>query len=296
MELRHLRYFIAVALEENVSKAALKLHVSQPALSRQVRDLEEELGFDLLERNAKSVRLTEAGHAFLEEASEVLERLEQGIEAARAVAMKDTGEIHVGYAPSLSPRLLPPILRAFQKRNPKVKVKLHDLSSEEMLSRIQDESLQFALIARPRKSKLRGLKFEPLQEEQIVLAVSPNHRYAKRKSVKSGSLKDEEIAVFSKSEYPDYHDLLERIFKDTKKIPKLGEESDGMASLISSVEVGNLVAIVTDSISCVAGERLKLVSLDPEPDPLCIGIAWKDGKLGDAETAFLDVATTADSP
>ena len=90
MELRHLRYFIAVALEENVSKAALKLHVSQPALSRQVRDLEEEMGITLLERGAKSIKLTEAGRVFLDEASDVLERLELAIQRARA-ASNDCG-------------------------------------------------------------------------------------------------------------------------------------------------------------------------------------------------------------
>src|SRR3954452_3935003 len=84
VELRHLRYFVAVAELENVSRAALKLHVSQPALSRQIRDLEEELGFPLLERSAKSVRLTEAGRVFLEESREALQRTEQAVKKARA--------------------------------------------------------------------------------------------------------------------------------------------------------------------------------------------------------------------
>src|SRR3989442_12002121 len=98
MELRHLRYFIGVAEAENVSRAALKLHVSQPGLSRQVRDLEEELGFLLLERSAKSVRLTEAGRAFLNEARAVLQRADEAVKAARGIALGGTNEIHVGYA------------------------------------------------------------------------------------------------------------------------------------------------------------------------------------------------------
>src|SRR5206468_11636846 len=104
MELRHLRYFIGVAEEENVSRAALKLHVSQPALSRQIRDLEEELGFLLLERSARSVRLTEAGRAFLIEARAVLQRAEDAVKAARAIATGQRGELHVGYAPSVTAR------------------------------------------------------------------------------------------------------------------------------------------------------------------------------------------------
>src|SRR5437868_2434165 len=127
MELRHLRYFVAVAEAENVSRAALKLHVSQPALSRQIRDLEEELGFNLLERSAKSVRLTEAGRVFLAESRAVLARVNDAVNAARQIAIGAHGELHVGYAPTLAVRILPPALRAFQSALPGVRVKLHDL-------------------------------------------------------------------------------------------------------------------------------------------------------------------------
>src|ERR1041385_771420 len=96
MELRHLRSFVAVAEQENVSRAALKLHVSQPGISRQIRDLEEELGFSLLQRSAKSVRLTEAGRVFLKEARAVLERANEAVEAARLAASGNGGELHIG--------------------------------------------------------------------------------------------------------------------------------------------------------------------------------------------------------
>src|SRR5438552_233947 len=111
MELRHLRYFVAVAEAENVTRAALKLHVSQPALSRQIRDLEDELGFLLLQRDGKSVRLTEAGRAFLSEARAVLKRSEDAISAGRAIASGQQDELHVGYAPSLTAKSMPPTLR-----------------------------------------------------------------------------------------------------------------------------------------------------------------------------------------
>src|SRR5271167_2639368 len=111
MELRHLRYFVAVAEAENVTRAATKLHVSQPALSRQIHDLEEEIGFPLFERSAKSVRLTDAGRLFLNEARAVIERAELAVKNARAVAGGIRGEIHVGYAPSLTVQILPLTLR-----------------------------------------------------------------------------------------------------------------------------------------------------------------------------------------
>src|SRR5262249_6565892 len=134
MELRHLRYFVAAAEAENVSRAAARLHVSQPALSRQIRDLEEELGSPLFQGTAKSVRLTEAGKAFLTEARVVLQGADEAVARARAIATGGHTELHVGYAPSPTVRLLPATLRAFQTEFPKVRVKLHDLSTEEMLA------------------------------------------------------------------------------------------------------------------------------------------------------------------
>src|SRR5437870_1381255 len=143
MELRHLRYFIAVAEEENVSRAALKLHVSQPGISRQIRDLEDEIGFQLFERTAKSLKLTDAGKIFLREARAVLQRADDAVKNAQAVA-GGSGELHIGYAPSLTARFLPQTLRAFQIVAPKVRVKLHDCSTVEMLAGLREGKLQLA--------------------------------------------------------------------------------------------------------------------------------------------------------
>src|SRR5437588_4117064 len=115
-----LRYFVAVAEAENVSRAALKLHVSQPPLSRQIRDLENELGFLLLKRTAKSVSLTEAGRTFLNEARAVLQRADEGVKKPRAVATAGESDLHVGYSPTPFAEILPKTLRGFQSAMPKV--------------------------------------------------------------------------------------------------------------------------------------------------------------------------------
>ena len=113
MELRHLRYFVAAAETENVSRAALKLHVSQPALSRQIRDLEDEIGFCLLERTAKSVRLTDAGRAFLSDARALLQQADEAVKKARTIAGAEPSELKVGYSPAATARILSAILRAY---------------------------------------------------------------------------------------------------------------------------------------------------------------------------------------
>ena len=164
MELRHLRYFVAAAEEENVSRAALKLHVSQPGISRQIRDLEDEIGFQLFERSAKSLKLTNAGKTFLAEARAVLQRADEAVKTARAVANKTDGELHVGYAPSPTVKILPQALRAFQEQFPNVRVMLHDLSTEEMLTGLREGKLHVALMVEPRGRSLRGLGFQTAGE------------------------------------------------------------------------------------------------------------------------------------
>src|SRR2546427_9049213 len=146
MELRHLRYFVAVAEEQNVTRAAARLHVSQPPLSRQIRDLEDELGVALFDHGAKAVRLTEVGRVFLTEARAVRRRADEAAQTVKAVASGQRGEIHVGYAPSLTVELLPRALRFFQEANPGVRVQLHDLSTQEMLRGLRDGKLHVALL------------------------------------------------------------------------------------------------------------------------------------------------------
>ena len=183
MELRHLRYFVAVAEEENVSRAALKLHVSQPGISRQIQDLEDEIGFQLFERSAKSLKLTAAGKVFLAEAKSVLQHADAAVKKARAVSGGAGGEINVGYAPSLTVQILPQALRTFQEKFPGVRVALHDLSTEEMLAQLGEKKLQVALTVRPSAKLLRGLNFEELARYEMCVAVAPKNPLAKLKSV-----------------------------------------------------------------------------------------------------------------
>jgi DNA-binding transcriptional LysR family regulator len=271
MELRHLRYFIAVAEAENVSRAALKLHVSQPALSRQVRDLEDELGFPLLERSAKSVRLTEAGRMFLSEARAVLQRAEDAVKAARAIATGGAGELHVGYAPSLTARILPATLRAFQAEVPGARVRLHDLSTEEMLAGLREGRLQLAFTVRLAPALLRGLRFEELARDPICVAVAPKHRLARQRTVTLADVAREPLISYSRKDYPDAHENLTALFATIQSKPRVAEEHDSVSSLIAAVESGAGVAVVPESLTCTAGPRLKLIPFSPALPPLIVG-------------------------
>ena len=293
MELRHLHYFVAVAEAENISRAALKLHVSQPALSRQIRDLEGELGFPLLERTAKSVRLTEAGRAFLVESRAVLQRADEAVKTARAIATGGRGELHLGYAPSPTARILPPTLRAFQATLPNVRVKLHDLSTEEMLAGLREGKLQIALLVRPTPAMLRGFRFEELIRDPMRLAVPPDHPFAQLRSIPLARAATEPWVALSREDYPEYHEFLSALFSRTKEKPRIVEEYESTANLVSAIESGRGLAMAPQTLACSFGPRLKLIPFSPTPEPLVIGAVWLKAGLSAAAERLLGCAKGA---
>jgi len=275
MELRHLRYFVAVAEEENVSRAALKLHVSQPGLSRQMRDLEDEIGFQLLERSAKSVRLSAAGKVFLDEARAVLLHAEAAVKKARAAAGGTTGEINVGYAPSLTVQILPAALRAFQGKFPGVRVTLYDLSSEAMLTQLGTKKLQVALTVRPPAKLLRGLSFLEIARYAMVVAVAPSHPLAKLEAITLQQTATEPLIGLNRKDYPEYQVEMRKLFTAVGRKPNFAEEHEGGTGVIAAVEAGRGIALVPSSLACIVGTRVKLIPLKPALPPISVGAVWR---------------------
>lgn len=159
MELRQLRYFIAVAEESNISRAARKMFLTQPALSRQIKALEEENGQCLLERQAHSIRLTPAGEALLREARELLQHADLVLERVRAAGRGL--RLRVGYAPSLAAGILTAAVECFTQTHPNARVELFDLSTAEMLAGLESGKLDVALTVGQGRDT-RGLKWTPL--------------------------------------------------------------------------------------------------------------------------------------
>jgi len=287
MELRHLRYFVAVAEAENVSRAAAKLHVSQPGISRQIRDLEAEIGFQLLERSAKSVCLTAAGKVFLAEAREVLLRAGAAVNKARDVAQGGSGEIHVGYAPSLTVQILPAALRKFQERFPRVRVALHDLSTEEMLAQLGEKKLHVAITVRPPVKQLRGLRFIELARYAMCVAVAPGHSLAELKSISLRQVAGESLVAYSRKDYPEYLEMLDRLFAPVGRKPRIAGEHDSVTSLIAAVESGQGVALVPNCVACMVGPRLKLLPLRPALPPIPVAAIWWWASAGKLVEKFI---------
>jgi DNA-binding transcriptional LysR family regulator len=288
-----LRYFVAVAEMENFSRAALKLHVSQPALSRQIRDLEDEIGFSLLERTAKSVRLTDAGRAFLDNARALLQNADEAVTKARAVASAEPTELHVGYSPTPTAKILPKILRAFQRKMPNVHVKLHDWSHNAIFDRIRDGRLQLGLIVPPLKaSALHDVRYEELFHERVCVAVALQHPFARRRAIPIAEVAAEPLIGLTREDYPNYYDYLSIIFSKVKQKPRVVEEHDSFPAVMSAVEAGTGVAIATD-FGHSFGNRLKFLHVTPEPKPISVGIVGTKGRLSPAAEKFWQCAKEA---
>src|SRR5216684_2378343 len=203
MELRHLRYFLAVGEALNFTKAAAQLRVAQPALGRQMQDLEDEIGVDLMKRSPRGVTLTAEGKLFLEEVRELLKRADESVEKVRALARGEYGELHVGYAPSPTVEILPPALATFQKAVPRVKLLLHDLSSDELIIGLRDASLELAILVEPIGEQTAGIEFELLRTYPLSVAMAAAHPFARMKSIPLEKLAAEPIVALRRKNYPE---------------------------------------------------------------------------------------------
>ena len=293
MELRHLRYFVAVAEEQNVSRAAVRLHVSQPPLSRQIRNLEDELGIALFDHGAKAIRLTEAGRVFLTEARMILQRVEGAVRMAEEVAGGKRGEIHIGYAPSLTVELLPRALKYFRKSNPGVCVRLHDLSTQDMLRGLRDGKLDAALLIQVQPKTLAGLVFEVLQRLAVCIALHPAHSLARARKVGLEQVAQEHLIAFTLADYPEYQAWIAGLFAPLKRPPQIVEEHDSFTSLIAAVESGRGVAVIAQPFNGLGSPRLKIRPLQPAPPPLGVGIAYRKKFSSTATDNFIDAARRA---
>jgi DNA-binding transcriptional LysR family regulator len=273
MELRHLRYFLAVAEALNFTKAAALLRVAQPALSRRVQDLEDEIGVDLLKRSPRGVVLTAEGKVFLDKTRQILKLADESVEQVRALARGEEGELHMGYAPAPTVEILPPALAAFQKAFPRVRVLLHDCSEQELIDGLRNGRLELALMPRGTGLQAVGLEFETLRSYPICVAVAPTHRFARLKTITLEMVATEAMIGFNRKDYPEYYVGLDRIFEPLSIKPRVVVECDSSSSLITEIETGRGVAIASPILRYASGKRLLYRPLTGTTEVLSVGIA-----------------------
>ncbi|MES2596642.1 MAG: LysR substrate-binding domain-containing protein [Verrucomicrobiota bacterium] len=290
MELRHLRYFTAVAEALNFTKAAARLNIAQPALSRQVQDLEDEIGVDLLKRSPRGVTLTAEGKLFFQEAKDTLKHVEEAVMRVRALARGEFGELQIGYAPSPTLEILPAALSAFREIAPAVKVVLHDLAGDELTAGLHDGTLELAVMIQPSDESAAGLEFEELRRYPLYVAMAMGHPLAKLKTITVERVATEPLVALRRLDYSEYYRILDGIFAPSGLRPRIAVECDGVSSLITEIEIGKGVGLVSEVFQRAAGKRLVYRRLANCNEFHRVGIARsKKGDVTPAAERFCEI-------
>src|SRR2546426_6218693 len=248
MELRHLRYFQAVAEELSFSRAAKRLHVAQPALSRAIKQLEHTLGADVLERSRHHVRLTPAGAVLLREIAVLLQHLEELTRRVRRTAAGEEGELRLGYIGPPTQPFLGRLLRDYRKRYPLVSIHLEERTPERVWEMVAKGRLSAALTRPVLVNEALGLRTVVLQEERLGIVVPTDHRLAKRRTVPWTTLAREPLIVLARREGMGLHDAVIAGCRQAGVIPRLAHTPSLIGTVMSYVEAGAGIGVVTESV------------------------------------------------
>jgi len=205
MELRHLRYFVAVAEELHFGRAAARVRIAQPPLSQQVRQLEQELGVALFNRTKRRVELAPAGRAFLEHARRILDETERAKRVAQRAGRGEVGRLAIGFASSADLDILPRVLRVWKERFPDVEIELHALLTSPQMEALRGGRIQVGFIRLPTDET--SLVVEPIQREPLVAVLPDGHRLARRARVRLADLAGETMILFPRTTAPGYYDV-----------------------------------------------------------------------------------------
>ncbi|HEX2750038.1 MAG TPA: LysR family transcriptional regulator, partial [Verrucomicrobiales bacterium] len=281
VELRQLRYFVAVAEEGSISRAAKNIFLTQSALSRQIKALEETLGQCLLERQAHSVRLTRAGEVLLPEARHLLQQAEQLFQRARSAGRY---RLRVGYGPSLAAGMLPAVVENYTRTHPDAHVELFDLSTSEMLTGLENGRLDVAVTV-SQEHEVRGMTWTPLVHAPWQLAVSRRHAFAGKGRLSPAEIANEPLLAFCRRDYPEYWHIISSWLQEHGQNLRIKGEYDGVDSLMAAVESGLGVAVVATRNGRLVPEKVVLKTLSPAPPPLCVGACHRIDRADDEALA-----------
>jgi DNA-binding transcriptional LysR family regulator len=263
MELRHLRYFVAVAEEGHVTRAAERLGIQQPPLSQQIQALERELDVQLFRRKPRGVELTPAGRALLDDARAILARTEAAVAATKRAARGEAGRIGLGFTSSASFHpFVPRVIRAFREAHPLVVLGLEESGTTELVEALRSEAIDLAFIRSP-VGDTAGVAVFPVLEEPMVVALPNGHRLARSgAALPLAELAGETFILYRRPVGPGLHDAIVAACDRAGFSPTIGQEAPRMLSTLSLVAAGFGVALVPASMSRLETEGVAYRALD----------------------------------
>ncbi len=287
MELRHLRYFLAVAEELHFGRAAERLCIAQPPLSQQIQQLERELGFALFHRAHRRVTLTDAGQMFLQEARDTLANLEKAASAGRRVARGESGWLGIGFVGSATYALLPQVLSAFRERYPGVELLLRELVSAKQAQALRDRRIHVGFARPPLTDD--DLTCEVIAREPLLAALPASHAFAAQSALPLSALAEEPFILFPRHPRPSYADVVVAACEEAGFQPQIVQETAEIHTAISLVAAGLGVTLVPESTQNVQRAAVVFRALTP-PAPLTeLGVVYRREDPSPVLRAFLDV-------
>lgn len=289
LDIRHLRYFIAVAQEKNVGKAAVRLHISQPPLTRQIKALESELGVQLFNRTPRGMELTEAGELFLTEALNVIAVMERATERTQRAGQGKLGRLDVAIFGSAILDTIPKLLLAFRTAYPDVDIVLHTMTKTEQIEALQQRriSVGFNRLLEPTD----GIKTELVTRERLKLAIRDSHPLASRKAIHFKDIEPHRFILFPSNSRPNFMDRVISICKEFGFQPKISQEVGDAVTGVALVASGYGVCLVPESATALTLPGViyrEIVDL-PEHTSVDLSCIYRESDKSPILNAFLEV-------
>lgn len=293
MEIRHIRYFVAVAEELNFRRAAERLAMAQPPLSQQIRALEEELGVTLFERSHRRVQLTAAGRVFLADAYALLADAERATRRVRRAGQGELGRLTIGYTSLLPCPLFPEALRLYRARYPEVEIVLRDLVTIEQMQQLHTSTLDISFAAYATFA-LTALEEEQLVQECIMreplsAVVPAQHHLAHAALITLASLAQESWIWFARPFDPSTYDHMMRLFEEAGFRPRVTQEVNQFQIVTGLIAAGLGVSLAPKSTAFLANDAVAYVDFAPPPPMLEFSVVWRREDRSPLVHAFLEV-------
>ena len=285
-DLRQMRYVVAVERERSFSRAALKLHVAQQAVSQQIKVVEDELGVQLFERTSRGVELTAAGEAFVQEARRALSAAERVAQRAQAAARGELGTLRLAYTLATVYETLPALIDALAAEHPDVKVRPREVFAEDIERLLADERVDLAL--GPHVGHRMGLDQHTLRREPFVAALAENHPLAGEQHIPLVALAGEPVELWPQTMSPGYYDAVVAACRDAGFEPRLDEQAG--STVWGNIARGRGVGLVVRSLGHQLPRGLTLIPLAPPSPTLTVDLVWPAERTTPAVRRLIDIA------
>lgn len=289
MELRHLRYFCAVAENQSFTLASQQLHVSQSGVSGQVRDLENEMGVTLLRRNRRDVSLTPEGAIFLREAREILAHSERAIEMAVRASRGQFGELGIGLCGPATAPFLPRLIREFRRRQPGVTLALKDISPALQPEALANRVIDIGFTRAIRHEFRKVLGSELLFREPILVALPREHPLANERTIRVAQLAADRFVLYAREGSPDMFDTIVALCKKAKFHPHITASPSLWQSVLTMVEAGEGVALVPACVQELRSDGVFFRPLHDRGSSMDVVLAWRRGEPSAIRDGFLEL-------